>query len=459
MTIGIQGPAAGYWHHQDDSTQTATAQRATFTPTISNHVSQWLREKSSPKLQRLGQLIQDQRTKDLDWRQRRNESSMARRQSAGESTLRNELKAQRLQMKHIINKADSRQGMQESLQFANNQMAGTLKQRGYQPSAGLTKIAFPRAEAEYLSSPDGHRVRINYQQAPFLARAIGQSTSWQSDHGVTGVNKALQRTVQHGAVGVRNAALLAKQGFFKTAAFISHSDGEAETTFLRRADAASDARRLNNAALRGNVALDDEFIKVNERRSGAVKSTLTAKRYQPSQNFFGVSPAKTGWAARTTSEYFAGNDDIMQKRRWLASQVVGARNIVPSLKVYYHNWKMQSHAGGIPSHNQEAAGEANRKYFKHEAARFKAQYAIDTRNAALEGKLGDVTRNRQKEMMKRFDSEATASSRPASVAGDTSIVQLREDFDDARSVSSYGSALEYVDDPASPSRPPNDRGD
>jgi hypothetical protein len=410
MAMGVQGP--GYYHHFMDDTQTKTAQRATFTPTLSNQLSSRMLSSSNKYVRGMGEAIQSVRRFDLNQRQKINDSRMARRMSSTESSLRNniaiskaEFKRNRLWVKQDINNAGSHQQMQARIKEANDTMPAYLQKNGYQPSSGLTKVALPRPDALFLSSPEGHRVRAGYDKPPLLARTIAQTTSLQSDHGVTGVNKALQRTVQYGAVGLRNATLYAKQGIYKAAASISQRDGEAHTTFQRRADKASDMRTLNAAALRGNVALGRKFAEVDARRSDAVLEKLTDQGYRQTRKLAGVAPAKTGWAARKASDYFADNEDIMDKRRKLTSMVFGIRNVVPSLKASYHEHKMRIHAPAMGSVDAATRNEAQRTVARHDAKRFKAQYGIDSRNAALQGQLPKVTTRHDQELMEKFGAE------------------------------------------------------
>ncbi|MFS2139762.1 hypothetical protein [Duganella sp. Dugasp56] len=431
MTIGVQGP--GYYHHPMDDTQTKTAQRATFTPTLSNQLSSRMLSSSNKYVRGMGQAIQSVRRFDLNQRQKINDSRLARRVSSTESSLRNdialsraEFKQDRLRMKQDINNAGSHQQMQARIKDANSTMKDYLQEDGYQPSSGLAKVALPRPDAVFLSSPDGHRVRAGYDKPPLLARTIAQTTSLQSDHGVTGVNKALQRTVQYGAVGLRNATLYAKQGIYKAAASISQRDGEAHTTFQRRADRASDMRTLNAAALRGNVALGRKFAEVDARRSDAVLEKLTDQGYRPTRKLAGVAPAKTGWAARKASDYFADNEDIMGKRRKLTSMVFGIRNVVPSLKASYHEHKMRIHAPAMDSADTATRNEARRTVVRHDAKRFKAQYGIDSRNAALQGQLPKVTARHDQELMDKFGAEEPTAR-----------------DDDASSISSFSSGTSY----------------
>ncbi|CAN7528323.1 hypothetical protein [Duganella sp. LjRoot269] len=432
MAIGVQGP--GYYHHPSDETQTKTAQRATFTPTLSNQLSSRMLSSSNKYVRGMGQTIQSVRRFDLNQRQKINDSRLARRRSATESSLRNdialskaEFKQDRLRMKQGINDAGSHRQMQARIKDANGKMQDYLQDDGYQPSSGLAKVALPRPDAVYLSSPEGHRVRAGYDKPPLLARTIAQTTSLQSDHGVTGVNKALQRTVQYGAVGVRNATLYAKQGIYKAAASFSQRGGEAHTTFQRRADKASDMRTLNVAALRGNVALGNKFAEVDMRRGDAVFGKLTDQGYRQTGKLAGVAPAKTGWAARKASDYFADNEDIMGKRRGLTKMVFGIRNVVPSLKASYHEHKMRIHAPALASADAATRNEAQRTVARHDAKRFKAQYGIDSRKAALQGRLPDVTAKHDPELMDKF--------------GAKEPVVVDDDASSMRSFSSYESSI------------------
>jgi hypothetical protein len=416
MPIGVQGP--GYYHHPTDDTQTRTAQRATFTPTLSNQLSSRMLSSSNTYVLWMGQAIQSVRRFDLNQRQKINDSRLARRVSSTESSLRNdialsraEFKQDRLRMKQDINNAGNHQQMLARIKDANSTMKDYLQDDGYLPSSGLAKVALPRPDAVFLSSPEGHRVRAGYDKPPLLARTIAQTTSLQSDHGVTGVNKALQRTVQYGAVGLRNATLYAKQGIYKAAACISQRDGEAHTTFQRRADKASDMRTLNVAALRGNVALGKKFAEVEQRRSDAVFDKLTEQGYRQTRKLAGVAPAKTGWAACKASDYFAGNEDVKGKRRGLTKMLFGIpkvvpsiRNVVPSLKAS-HEHKMRIHAPALDSTDAATRNEAERTYARHDAKRFKAQYGIDSRNAALQGRLPKVTAQHDQELMDKFGAE------------------------------------------------------
>lgn len=431
MALGIGRP--GYYHHADDATQTATAQRATFTPTLSNKLSGWALDKGGEKMQKLGHAIQYLRNKDLTLRKNLQRSNQSRRVSTIERAARREagglalagrgnsdrisdidqrsardvdqahdqgrLKRERLEWKQFINEAPSTAEMTRRIATANKAMGEMLGDSGYVPLGGLAQRAPEAVDPAYLSNAQGRRVRANYTQPPLLARAIAQATSAQYDNGVSGADQAFRRTVQYGAVGVRNATLLAKQGFYAAGAMVTHSDGERHDTFLRRAGKARDMRGLNTAALRGNVVLGETFSAINNARFDANLSRLTSadRGYQFTRNQAGVAPARTSWTTRNLNSYFAGGEDSMKNRRWLASKLVGLRNIVPAVKMAHHDTQMRMAEKDRDSGAPEVRQEAGKRYEKNAARRFNVLRGMETRKAALAGKLPEA--------MARFDAE------------------------------------------------------
>jgi len=405
----------GYFHHVDDDTQLKTAQRSTFQATAGNKISNWFAKKNDLNAQKIGSGLKSLRQADLSTRKawsatssglqrfsakfgvgaqidkfkaRGNETARAdvaerRQQKLDGINDRAELKKARLEWKEKINQAAPEE-MAETIAQADEEFQALLDSKNYAELEGLSGIAPVKEEPTYMMNADGHRVRTSDQKLPFVARKVAEMGSRQYENGVTGVERAIKRGAQYGAIGLSSGVQLAKQGVYTVAAKMSSHESEERDNFLRHAGRARDMRRLNSASLKGNQALTEKFYQVNTGQEIMRAEMFDRAGYEEvGGRKEGVAPPKTRYSARKMDEYFGDPDDKKPKMRRVAAAYVGFANLGSKMSRSYHN-KMVSWASNRKDADTPRMLQT-RRY--HENKSFKANFKIDTSVAALDGRL------------------------------------------------------------------------
>ncbi|EJL88949.1 hypothetical protein PMI16_02097 [Herbaspirillum sp. CF444] len=404
----------GYFRHVEDNTQLKTAQRSTFQATASNKISNWFAKKNDLNAQDIGAGLKSLRQASLSTRKalsatssglqrfsakfgvgaqidrfkaRGNETARAdvaerRQQKLDGINDRAELKKARLEWKEKINRA-APEKMAETIAQADEEFQALLASKNYEELGGLSGIAPEKEDPTYMINADGHRVRTSDQKLPFVARKVAEMGSRQYENGVTGVERAIKRGAQYGAIGLSSGVQLAKQGVYTVAAKMSSHESEERDNFLRHAGRARDMRRLNSASLKGNQALTEKFYKVNDEQEATRAEMFERAGYEEIKSIGGVAPPKTRYSARKMDEYFSDPDDKKPKMRRVAAAYVGFANLGSKMSRSYHT-KMVS---WVSNHEDADTPRMQQARLYHENKSFKANFKIDTSLAALDGRL------------------------------------------------------------------------
>lgn len=417
MADGISGVNNnGYFHHVEDNTQLKTAQRSTFQASAGNRLSNWFRSRDNGKLQKIGTGLKSLRRADLATRRAFNGASGGLRRlgvrigatidkvkllddEVGQLDVklrrikklehideRVQLKNLRLDWKVKINAAAPGE-MAATIDKATTDLQRQLREMKYVPLENLSAVAPQRNVPVFMRNAQGHRVRTADQRLPFVARKVAGMGSRQYENGVTGLERALKRAGQYGAIGVSSGAQLARQGLYAAAARLAPRESEERGSFLRHAGRARDARRLNSAALKGNQVFADKFAQIQREQADKRAATLAAAGYQVVAAESGAAPAKTRYSARKMDDYFGGVDGAARTRsRKIAAAYVALANLGPRMSRFHHGRKVRWARRQADTPRMRDIGS------RHEAERLKAQFKIDTSRAALDGKLKDVVR-------------------------------------------------------------------
>lgn len=417
MAHGISGVNNnGYYRHEDDNTQLKTAQRSTFQASAGNRISNWFRSRDNGKLQKIGTGLKSLRRADLATRRAVSGASDGLRRlgvrigatidkvklldnAAAKMEVRDrrnrkldyiddraKLKNLRLDLKVKINAALPGE-MAATIDDANTKFQQQLRNMKYVPLENLSAVAPQRNVPVFMRNAQGHRVRTADQRLPFVARKVAGMGSRQYENGVTGLERALKRAGQYGAIGVASGAQLAKQGLYAAAARLAPRESEERGSFLRYAGRARDARRLNSAALKGNQVFADKFDQIRREQADKRAATLAAAGYQVVAAESGAAPAKTRYSARKMDDYFGGVDGAARtKSRKIAAAYVALVNLGPRMSRFHHGRKVRWASRQANTPRMQDIGS------RHEAERLKAQFKIDTSRAALDGKLKDIVR-------------------------------------------------------------------
>lgn len=417
MAHGISGVSnSGYFRLEDDNTQLKTAQRSTFQASASNKLSNWFLSKDNGKLNKIGAGLKALRKADLVTRRAFNGASSGmqrlgvrlgatidkvkvldsalgkfdvarnRDRKLAHINERAGLKNMRLDLKIKINAAAPGE-MAAAIDTATTKFQQRLREMRYVPLENLSTIAPQRNVPVFMRHANGHRVRTADQRMPFVARKVAQMGSRQYENGVTGLERALKRAGQYGAIGLSSGAQLARQGLYSAAARIAPRESEERSSFLRHAGRARDARRLNSAALKGNQTFADKFDQIQQEQAAERAVLLGDAGYEAVAGQSGVAPAKTRYSARKMDDYFGGADGAGRtKSRKIASAYVALANLEARVSRFYHGRKVKWASRQADTPRMQDI----RSY--HEAKRNNAQFKIDTSRAALDGQLKDAVR-------------------------------------------------------------------
>jgi len=316
--------------------------------------------------------------------------------------LKAQIKNERLNLKQEINKANSAEDLKNRISEANGKLHDFLEKKGFSPvEKHLSEHALPKHDAEYLSNAKGHKVRINYESPSFFQKEISEAKSYIHDHRIKGASRQVANAALHGAVGIRNAIHLAKQGMYAGTAKLFSKDSEERTTLQRKAGKQRDMRRLNNAALDGNSKLAEKFDKVSNERKEALGKKLADQGYTEAN----PAMASTDYTTRKINDYLS-QESQNPKIAKIAEYLIEAKNLKTSLKAGLHNGIAKT-AGWMADKGLTVHGEEWRN--KHERGRFNALFKKHTNNAALKGDLEQEVKN-QKGEFEKLQSEQKARS-------------------------------------------------
>ena len=418
----------GYYSHPDDATQVKTAQRGTFKPSLSNKITNFFGKSDKPGLQKIGRFVNSMRDKDLSLRQSitQNRTDAARKRIAMQAESADasgpaladsgqqqrltalELKSGRLTIKKDLGLAATKGSLADAALRANDAHQRALRSQGYVPVKDLAQQELPQLRSNYLTNPDGLKIKLHSDRPPLLARTVAGAVSRQYDEGVTGVDRALRSAIQHGAVGVHNAALWARQQMHQQAAKSKSADENTRAEASNNAMRAAEKRGLNRAALQGNVALRGRFEQTLDKQIGwagqlvASDSPAGVNLRKPQGK---VAPPGTDAIARRLDQYFSEGAEQHPKRQAMGKFFVRLANIAPSLSQGYHataratvQWKMRSET------NADKREKNQQRLAHHGAGEFNAIYARTTRDSALHGRLQQALRDpkMQQEFEQRY---------------------------------------------------------
>jgi len=317
---------AAYLYAPEDPTRTRTAQRATFNPSLRDRITNRLANQDHP---RLAGFVNSLRVTSLKLRDSSNNRALQRTRDRFDALSRNAVEdddEERHALKTTIDNRTTQQARievkktlaqnalkgkyREALADANQEYPDMLREKGYTVQA-TDRATTPSnsATTNYLiSQRDGHRVRVNTERPPGLARMVASSRSEAYDKGTSGGSWAAARsTVQHALVGVQQAALYVKGS---TAGKLSRQQWMLDDGSRRRLEASSrraaDDRSMLSEAFHGNDALNQAFdAAVQRQRDQAARMVAPAEadaadgpRYEIRQPVRGVKPPRLNFLER-----------------------------------------------------------------------------------------------------------------------------------------------------------------
>lgn len=431
---------AGYFHQIDDTTKTATAQRATFNPSVNNQITNRFTRMGMPKV---ANMVNSVRNMDLSIRQsvnkRRLDSARSKfgaledeqsgdtekLQKYGGQMQRFGLKQARLDNKRLIGEAAVKGELADGTQLANQAFAGELRSRDYQELSGLRDTPLHQIASNYLSSRDDrHRIKINSERPPALARMIANSVSSGYDNGSSGASRAARSTVQHALVGIQGAALSIKGSMSRSLSESKWLDEGARARMDVRAARTTQKKSMLQASFQGNIALNRAFERTRGEQAADAAARLANPEgpdYEIRESIQGVKPPQTRLWERRASAFasafyaappeaanhaaetnsLAGNDVASaeaqgRKAGRMARVAIGISNIGPRAALAYHAAKAsQIHVKLHSARSEEEYDSYDLKREKQEALINNRAHVAMTRRSIVQGKLIDTLKSRE----------------------------------------------------------------
>lgn len=344
-------------------------------------------------------------------------STSSERAAAKAHVDRLDFKGRRLETKRDLLQAAREGKLEESAQQATRELQDALKQDGYEAVERSRHRGPASVTSDYLvSAEDGHRIKINSERPPRLARMIAHAVSAGHDDGVSGVGRAMMSTVQHALVGVYSAELWAKG---KGAGMLSnsqHLDEGARARMDLRAARSRHKRKLLHGSLDGNEALGNAFHGVLERQRESGQARLDASegpRYDKRAGMYGVAPPQTRFWERKVDAYYrtdtpetpdaaseagfekareagpAAQDSAPGRRAGsIARFALGVANLRNKAATTYHQARAESAAAKLrDSAEPDEQGQLQEKFGRHQAAADKRRHTTALRTSAMQGRL------------------------------------------------------------------------
>ncbi|MBP0597287.1 hypothetical protein J8I26_04175 [Herbaspirillum sp. LeCh32-8] len=320
---------AGYFHHVDDTSKTATARRATYNPSPNNKITNKFARMDMPRMAGMVNAVRDF---DLSIRQswNRNRLNSARNkvddlrakgetgdkmQRLQESVGRREHKDMRLVDKRSIGKAAVQKALNDETEMAQENLQAHLRSLDYQPLEGLRDVEHERVTSRYLSSvDDGHRIKIHSDGPPRLAAMVANQVSADHDRGASGISRRARSTMQHALVGIKGASLSLTGGVTGVMAGSRMLDQGSRARMDVRSARARQERDMLKGALGGNEALNASYRQTVEQQIADAARRQAASEGQNGQDLptyvvrasqDGIKPPQTRFWDRKVNQFYS----------------------------------------------------------------------------------------------------------------------------------------------------------
>lgn len=405
---------AGYFHASSDVEKTATARRASFNPSLSNRITNKFARTDKPKLARFVNSVRDI---DLSLRQKVNnrrltgardrfealqqsEQASPEQKRAGQADLdRLEHKGRRLESKQLLGQIARAGELEEGAQLLTEGLQQDLHAAGFVPLSGLRQAAPARLPSSYLIAPDGHRIKVNAEAPPLMARLVANSVSADYDRGASGASRALRSAMQHALVGVYSAEQSIKGMAARRLADNPRLDQGARARMAVRAERTESNRTMAREALGGNLALDRSYrVAIGQQIDNAEAriSDPQGPRYGVHDSVAGIKPPQVRAWERRANDYFQARPEATP-----AADAPHPRRGAPIVRFAVklatlhgratHAWHLdaaRSAADSLQTGSDPAARERlGQKQARHEAGAAKAQYGLTVLRSLRQGQL------------------------------------------------------------------------
>ena len=424
----------GYFHAADDATKTATALRASYNPSLSDRITNRLARANHPKQASFVNTVRQfalSRRENATTRKlavaRERFDALARSSNTNPEQLDTAQHAidryahmqQRLGDKRTLGALAAEGELDSGVEQLTAGLQEKLSESGYVPLAGLRETAHAREQSNYLvSRDDGHRIKVNTESPPRLARMIANSVSAGYDRGSTGPGRAMRSVMQHALVGVYSAEQSIKGMAAKRLAGSAHLDVGAAARMDVRGLRSTQNRTLMRAALGGNVELNQAYAKVLDEQADNAIDRIN-KQHGPDYALLadvgGIKPPQVRFVERRVNEYFQPRTQPGAAPNGVGTASEAPREPTPAsapqarrgasiarfaVKLLDLRSKaIQHHHAGAARHAansvQASADPAQRARLgalqaRHEAGVAKAQYGRAVRRSLLQGQLLDT---------------------------------------------------------------------
>jgi len=423
--------SAGYFHAEGDATKTATALRATYNPSLSDRISNRLARASHPQsasfVNKVRQFALKRRDNDntrqlagarerFDVMARSSNTSPEQFDAARQDIARYAHMEQRLADKSTLSVLASAGDLANGVEQLSGRLQDSLSASGYVPLAGLRDTAHARENSGYMvSRTDGHRIKINTESPPRLARMIANSVSAGYDSGSSGAGRVMRSVMQHALVGVYSAEQSIKGMAARQLAGSAHLDEGARARMSLREVRSTQNRTMMRAALGGNVTLNQAYENVvDEQVTNAIgrMNKPNGPDYALREDVGGIKPPQVRFIERRVNEYFQqrtqpgtapddvnaashGEQDVPpssapQARRGASIARFAVKLLdLRSKAIQHHHTSAAGHAANSV---KASADPAQRERLgalqaRHEAGAAKAQYGRNVRRSLLQGQL------------------------------------------------------------------------
>lgn len=319
---------AGYFHERGDTEKTGTARRSTYKPSLSDRITNRFARNERPAL---AKFVNGVRNLDLSLRQSvnqrrlnsardrfqavdsREDASTEELQVAGAPARRFEHIARRLETKKMLGQTALAGELKEGLEQATEGLQDDLRQDGYVPLTGLRATSQESLPSRYLVSPDdGHRIKVNSERPPLLARMIANSVSAGYDRGSSGASRSIRSTLQHALVGVYSAEQSIKGMAARSLSGSSRLDDGARARMDVRAARTGQKRTMLQASLQGNEALNNAYRSVVNEQIAAADTRLddpNGPRYEVRPGVGAIKPPQTHFWERRVNAYYRSREE------------------------------------------------------------------------------------------------------------------------------------------------------
>lgn len=418
MTQPINGSSGVYYSHVSDPTQTRSAERSNFRPSLGNRYSNWLAKSANPKVQafagavnKLGDIALGARSMAAGGRAsaararigvakrfdamrpevRADEdlaSDLAQKRSAQSEQVDRHygLKQQRYQYKREIGQQARKGNLDQAVEDATTGFRRDLTAAGFKP-LDMSDAVIKSKRPNYLTSADGYSLKMSYgRPSPFVVKTSAQVSAKYQDGDVSHVRSVYQ----HIKLGVHNAALLAQE---QANAIRSRqtdlSPARRDQFMMARQDNIAQ-RKVNRAALGGDYELGATIEQMDNQREQLI-DYLRARRpeagYVERSASSDVAPARVSRVAERAQAYSDANFfQAVDSRR--VKWMTGIANSMSNAKAKFHEGRIETYQLRL-TNEQDPRQQAilGQKISARQDSAGNARDKITMRESALQGNL------------------------------------------------------------------------